>query len=51
MNPNSSDLANATTIAGAPPAERRPILLVPYMWIGDFVRCHTVAKLLKERAP
>jgi heptosyltransferase-2 len=28
-----------------------PILLVPYMWIGDFVRCHTVVKLLKQRFP
>src|SRR3984893_3051295 len=28
-----------------------PILLVPYMWIGDFVRCHTVVRLLKERFP
>jgi heptosyltransferase-2 len=27
------------------------ILLVPYMWIGDFVRCHTVVKLLKQRFP
>src|SRR6185503_1396059 len=26
-----------------------PILLVPYMWIGDFVRCHTVVKLLKQQ--
>ena len=26
-----------------------PILLVPYMWIGDFVRCHSVIRLLKER--
>jgi heptosyltransferase II len=36
------------------PAEecrRSPILVVPYMWIGDFVRCHTVVKLLKERFP
>ncbi len=32
-------------------AEDSPILLVPYMWIGDFVRCHTVVKLLKERFP
>src|SRR5437660_5629972 len=31
--------------------DRRPILIVPYMWIGDFVRCHTVVKLLKERFP
>jgi len=28
-----------------------PILLVPYMWIGDFMRCHTVVKLLKQRFP
>jgi heptosyltransferase II len=28
-----------------------PILIVPYMWIGDFVRCHTVVKLLKARFP
>jgi heptosyltransferase-2 len=28
-----------------------PILLVPYMWIGDFVRCHTVVKLLKRHFP
>src|SRR5580700_7386718 len=35
--------------AGAAPDS--PILLVPYMWIGDFVRCHTVIKLLKQRFP
>jgi lipopolysaccharide heptosyltransferase II len=28
-----------------------PILIVPYMWIGDFVRCHSVIKLLKARFP
>ena len=28
-----------------------PILLVPYMWIGDFVRCHTVVRVLNERFP
>ena len=33
------------------PSDRRPILIVPYMWIGDFVRCHTVVKLLKARFP
>jgi len=31
--------------------DRGPILIVPYMWIGDFVRCHTVVKLLKARFP
>jgi len=28
-----------------------PILIIPYMWIGDFVRCHTVVKLLRQRHP
>ncbi|MGB8633246.1 MAG: lipopolysaccharide heptosyltransferase II [Xanthobacteraceae bacterium] len=28
-----------------------PILIVPYLWIGDFVRCHSVVKLLKARFP
>jgi heptosyltransferase II len=28
-----------------------PILIVPYMWIGDFVRGHSVVKLLKARFP
>jgi heptosyltransferase-2 len=28
-----------------------PILIVPYMWIGDFVRCHTVVRLLREQFP
>ena len=29
----------------------RPILIIPYMWIGDFVRGHTVVRVLKERWP
>ncbi len=28
-----------------------PILIVPYVWIGDFVRCHSVVKLLHAQAP
>ena len=28
-----------------------PILIIPYMWIGDFVRCHSVVKLLNARWP
>ena len=32
-------------------ADVRPILLVPYLWIGDFVRCHSVIKLCNERWP
>jgi heptosyltransferase II len=30
---------------------RAPILLVPYQWIGDFVRCHSVVQLLQARFP
>src|ERR1700690_1417070 len=32
-------------------ADTRPILIVPYMWIGDFVRGHSVVRVLKERWP
>ena len=31
--------------------DSRPILIVPYMWIGDFVRGHTVVRVLKQRWP
>jgi len=31
--------------------DERPVLLVPYVWIGDFVRCHSVVKVLKKRWP
>ena len=33
------------------PDDTSPILIVPYMWIGDFVRGHTVVRVLKERWP
>lgn len=32
-------------------ADKSPILLVPYVWIGDFVRCHSVLQLIKTRWP
>ena len=28
-----------------------PVLIVPYVWIGDFVRGHSVVKLLRDQAP
>lgn len=28
-----------------------PVLIVPYVWIGDFVRCHSVVKLLRAQNP
>jgi heptosyltransferase-2 len=33
------------------PDDIRPILIVPYMWIGDFMRGHTVVRVLKQRWP
>jgi heptosyltransferase-2 len=32
-------------------AAQDPILIVPYMWIGDFVRCHSVVRVLRQRFP
>jgi heptosyltransferase II len=32
-------------------AAAKPVLIVPYVWIGDFVRCHSVVKLLRSQAP
>ena len=49
MNPSSSHSIGSDRAPAS--ADRRPILLVPYMWIGDFVRCHSIVKLLKQRAP
>jgi len=31
------------------PSTSAPILIVPYVWIGDFVRCHSVVKLLRAQ--
>ena len=37
----------------SPPSHgsKAPILIVPYQWIGDFVRGHSVVKLLKSLDP
>jgi heptosyltransferase II len=32
-------------------ADGSPILIVPYMWIGDFVRCHSIVQVLRTRFP
>jgi heptosyltransferase II len=42
-----------STNSGQPgdPDDTSPILIVPYMWIGDFVRGHTVVRVLKQRWP
>jgi heptosyltransferase-2 len=45
---------NMNSIHESPVQEKddtRPLLVVPYMWIGDFVRGHTVVRVLKQRWP
>ena len=42
---------SSQAIATSAASDTRPILLVPYMWIGDFVRCHTVVQVLNARFP
>ena len=49
MGDNSEYLSPG--IAADPRRQQSPILIVPYMWIGDFVRCHSVVTLLRERFP
>jgi heptosyltransferase II len=48
MNYNSQ--TPRPTASGERPSPT-PILIVPYMWIGDFVRCHSVVRLLRARFP
>lgn len=45
------NLYSSNGIAIEDAADTRPILVVPYMWIGDFVRGHTVVRVLKARWP
>ena len=50
--PTAMDQSSNNAFADRLSDERRsPILIVPYMWIGDFVRCHTVIQLLRARFP
>jgi len=45
---------NINSIHETPVQEKddtRPLLVVPYMWIGDFMRGHTVVRVLKQRWP
>jgi lipopolysaccharide heptosyltransferase II len=46
----SSDSKLGANGYAAAPADS-PILIIPYMWIGDFVRCHSVVRLLRARFP
>src|ERR1700730_2142636 len=46
------NIASPSASATAPStALDQSILLIPYVWIGDFVRCHSVVKLLRDQQP
>jgi heptosyltransferase-2 len=45
------DFNSSLALARDRPEKTGPILLVPYMWIGDFVRCHSVVQILHARYP
>lgn len=49
MNYNSYHTPD--TKAATEARDTSPILIVPYLWIGDFVRCHSVVKVLRQRFP
>ena len=51
MNINSTDRSAFARDADRGADDTRPILIVPYVWIGDFVRGHTVVRVLKQRWP
>jgi heptosyltransferase II len=51
MNVNSEASLRAQKLPAAAAPDDRPILVVPYMWIGDFVRCHSVVAVLRRRFP
>jgi heptosyltransferase-2 len=45
----NKDSENSVAIEDA--SDTRPILIIPYMWIGDFVRGHSVVRILNQRWP
>jgi heptosyltransferase-2 len=46
-----ADFNSSLAVQRDGPEKIGPILLVPYMWIGDFVRCHSVVQVLRARHP
>jgi heptosyltransferase-2 len=48
---NNNSYHNTASVAAETKSDVSPILIVPYMWIGDFIRCHSVVTLLRQRFP
>jgi heptosyltransferase-2 len=51
MDARATEFDNSLPERTGRASERSPVLLVPYTWIGDFVRCHTVVRLINARWP
>src|SRR5580698_71844 len=49
--PKSMNIDSDHSVAVEDAEDTRPILIVPYMWIGDFVRGHSVVRVLNQRFP
>src|SRR3984957_9547641 len=49
--PKAMNIDSDHSVALEDAQDTRPILIVPYMWIGDFVRGHTVVRVLNQRWP
>ena len=45
------NIYSGDSVAVKEAADTRPILIIPYMWIGDFVRGHSLVRLLNQRWP
>lgn len=50
-NPQNMNNDSDHSVAVEDAADTRPILIIPYMWIGDFVRGHSVVRVLNQRFP
>src|SRR5579863_7861526 len=51
MSQKDMNLDSDHSVAVEDADDTRPILIIPYMWIGDFVRGHSVVRVLNERFP
>src|SRR5579863_9668894 len=50
-SPKVMNIDSDHSVAVEDAEDTRPILIVPYMWIGDFVRGHSVVRTLNQRFP
>jgi heptosyltransferase II len=51
LDPMKEGIVPQNEVSAVDVSDTRPLLIVPYMWIGDFVRGHTVVRVLKQRWP